>query len=87
MRCCGHAPRGEDRAVAIHREPGSEVIEVGADRVLVHAAGGRLVAVVGLRDVIVVDTPDALLVCAGDAAQDVKQVVERLVADGRRDLL
>ena len=74
-------------AVAIQSEPGSQVIDVGADRVLVHAAGGRLVAIVGLRDVIVVDTPDALLVCASDAAQDVKQVVERLVADGRRDLL
>lgn len=73
--------------VAIRLGAGSDVVEVGSDRVLIHAAGGRLVAVVGLRDVIVVDTPDALLVCAGDAAQDVKQVVERLQADGRRDLL
>ncbi len=73
--------------VAVHGESASQVIEVGADRVLIHAAGGRLVAVVGLRDAIVVDTPDALLVCAGDSAQDVKLVVERLVSDGRRDLL
>jgi mannose-1-phosphate guanylyltransferase/mannose-6-phosphate isomerase len=78
---------GGSTVVAIHREPGSQVIDVGADRVLIHAAGGRLVTVVGIRDVIVVDTPDALLVCAADAAQDVRQVVERLVADGRRDLL
>jgi mannose-1-phosphate guanylyltransferase len=74
-------------AVAIRLEAGSEVLQVGSDRVLIHAAGGRMVAVVGLRDVIVVDTPDALLVCAGDAAQDVKLVVERLLAQGRRDLL
>ena len=70
---------GGSSTVAIHGESGSQVIEVGAERVLIHAAGGRLVAVVGLRDVIIVDTPDALLVCADDAAQDVKLVVERLV--------
>jgi mannose-1-phosphate guanylyltransferase len=67
--------------------PSAGVIEVGTDRVLVLAVGGRLVAVVGVRDAIVVDTPDALLVCASDAAQDVKQVVDRLAAEGRRDLL
>ncbi len=39
--------------------------------------------VVGIRDTVVVDTPDALLVCAADAAQDVKLVVERLSRDGR----
>jgi mannose-1-phosphate guanylyltransferase / mannose-6-phosphate isomerase len=38
----------------------------------------RLIAVVGTEDLIVVDTPDALLVCAKDKAQDVKKVVERL---------
>lgn len=38
----------------------------------------RLVAVIGLRDMIVVDTPDALLVMNRDHSQDVKQVVEQL---------
>ena len=36
----------------------------------VHAAGGRTVATVGLEGVVVVDTPDALLVISADAAQD-----------------
>jgi mannose-1-phosphate guanylyltransferase len=40
--------------------------------------GGRLVALLGLQDVIVVDTPDALLVCARDRAQDVKRLVDEL---------
>jgi mannose-1-phosphate guanylyltransferase len=39
-------------------------------------AGDRFVATLGLRDVIVVDTPDALLVCAADRAQDVRQIAE-----------
>ena len=78
-----HDPDG----VAVRSEAGSGVMEVGADRVLIHAAGGRLVVVVGMTDAIVVDTPDAVLVCAADAAQDVKQVVDRLAAEGRRELL
>jgi mannose-1-phosphate guanylyltransferase len=43
---------------------------------------GRLVAVVGLEDVIVVDTPDAILVCHRDRAQDVRQVVDELKRRG-----
>ncbi|MET0772813.1 MAG: sugar phosphate nucleotidyltransferase, partial [Candidatus Limnocylindrales bacterium] len=64
-----------------------EVITVGGERSLVRADGDRLVVVVGMRDTVVVDTPDAVLVCAADAAQDVKQVVERLLAEGRTELL
>ena len=39
---------------------------------------GRLVAVVGLENIIVIDTPDALLVADRDRTQDVKKVVEEL---------
>jgi mannose-1-phosphate guanylyltransferase len=42
----------------------------------------RLVATVGLEDMIVVDTGDALLVCPKDRAQDVKKVVEALRSRG-----
>jgi mannose-1-phosphate guanylyltransferase len=73
--------------VASHIGAGADVMGVGARDVLVHAAGSRLVVVVGLSDAIVVDTPDAVLVCARDAAQDVKKVVDRLVAEGRRERL
>ena len=40
--------------------------------------GDRLVGLVGLRDVIVVDTADALLVAASDRSQDVKHIVAKL---------
>jgi mannose-1-phosphate guanylyltransferase len=49
--------------------------------------GQRLVAGAGLKDLIVVDTPDALLICHKDRAQDVKRIVQRLKADGREELL
>ncbi|WP_395656128.1 mannose-1-phosphate guanylyltransferase [Nocardioides sp.] len=53
---------------------------------LVVPASGRIVAVVGLDDVVVVDTPDALLVTTRARAQDVKQVVAELKEAGRAEL-
>jgi len=38
----------------------------------------RLVAILGVDDLVVVDTPDALLVCRKDRAQDVRLVVDEL---------
>ena len=49
-------------------------------------AAGRTVAVVGLEDVVVVDTGDALLVTTRQRAQDVKAVVDTLKATGRGHL-
>ena len=47
----------------------------------------RLVACVGLDDVVVVETPDAVMVARRDKAQEVKQVVGRLKGDGRQECL
>jgi mannose-1-phosphate guanylyltransferase len=53
---------------------------------LVVPRSGRVVAVVGLDDIVVVDTPDALLVTTRAHAQDVKQIVAMLKDAGRADL-
>jgi mannose-1-phosphate guanylyltransferase len=79
--------RGGDGTAVISEEAPARVIDVGTRDVLVHAAGGRSVAVVGLEGIVVVDTPDALLVISADAAQDVKKVVKQLKDEGRDDLL
>ncbi len=79
--------RGGRGRPVISEEPPARVIEIDGRGVFVHAAGGRLVAVVGLDDIVVVDTPDALLVSTAEAAQDVRKVVDRLKAEGRDDLL
>lgn len=63
----------------------ADVTAIDATGVVV-ATGGRRVAVVGLDDVVVVDTPDALLVTTRARAQDVKAVVDLLKAQGRADL-
>jgi mannose-1-phosphate guanylyltransferase len=52
-------------------------LDRGSHRVLVHG-GDRLVVTVGLEDVIIVDTPDALLVCARDRAEEIKPVLDEI---------
>lgn len=47
----------------------------------------RLIAVVGLKDIIVVDTPDALLITTKEHAQGVKNIVETLKNSGHGDVL
>lgn len=47
---------------------------------------GRMVAMVGLDNIIVVDTEDALLVVDRDKSQEVRKVVERLKASTRTEL-
>lgn len=47
----------------------------------------KLIATVGLNNVVVIDVGDALLICAEDKVQDVKKVVEELKVKGRKELL
>ncbi|MDP3193909.1 sugar phosphate nucleotidyltransferase [Tabrizicola sp.] len=46
----------------------------------------RLVAVIGMQDTVVIDTPDAVLVTKRSNSQDVKQLVDRLKASQRREV-
>lgn len=48
---------------------------------------GRLVAALGVRDLIIVDTPDAMLVCPRNRAQDVKTLVDELKERGEEGLV
>jgi mannose-1-phosphate guanylyltransferase len=50
-------------------------------------ADGRMVATVGVNNLVIVSTPDAILVCQRDHCQDVKKVVEQLGAAGLTDYL
>src|SRR5471030_1534028 len=50
-------------------------------------ARGKVVALMGVRNLIVVDTPDALLVASRDRAQQVGDIVKALEKRNRHDLL
>ena len=47
----------------------------------------RLIATIGLDDIIVIDTPDATLICPRSRSEDVKRVVEELKSRGQTHLL
>ena len=47
----------------------------------------KLIATLGVEDLIVVDTDDAMLICAKDHTQQVKKVIETLRTCNRRDLI
>ena len=49
--------------------------------------GGKLIAAVGLEDMIVVDSEDALLICEKAHAGDIKKVLENLKICNRREYL
>lgn len=68
---------------------GGESVRVYADSAtgVVYSDRPRVVALVGIEDVVVVDTADALLVTTKEHAQKVKQTVEQLKADGATEVL
>jgi len=49
--------------------------------------GHRLIATIGLEDMIIVDTDDALLICPVDREQDVREMVRQLREMGRKEVL
>jgi mannose-1-phosphate guanylyltransferase / mannose-6-phosphate isomerase len=61
-------------------------IDIDTHDSIVYSAN-RLVATLGLRDAVVVDTADATLVCAKDRCQDVRSVVEALRAIGAEEVV
>jgi mannose-1-phosphate guanylyltransferase len=48
---------------------------------LIYGYGDKLIATAGIRDMIIIDTGDAVLVCAKDRAQEVKKIVGALEED------
>ncbi|MBB4864556.1 mannose-1-phosphate guanylyltransferase/mannose-6-phosphate isomerase [Pseudomonas nitritireducens] len=61
-----------------------DVVVHDSHNCLVHG-NGKLVSVVGLEDIVVVETKDAMMIAHKDRVQDVKKVVNQLDAAGRSE--
>jgi len=76
--------------VSPHDEQGNavrgEAITVDSRNCLVHSPG-KTVALVGVEDLIIVETGDALMVCKRGASQDVRKVVDRLEREQKHKYL
>jgi len=64
----------------------TKVLTDGASGIVV-SQSDRLVSLIGVRDIVVVDTPDALLVTTKENAQRVKALVDMLRLGGSEDIL
>jgi mannose-1-phosphate guanylyltransferase len=66
--------------VVVGHEAGEQtgVLLRETESLVVVPTAGRLVAALGVRDLVIVDTPDAVLVCPRDRAQEVKSLVDQL---------
>ena len=63
-----------------------DVISINTKNTIVCGAK-KLIATVGIEDLVVVDTDDAILICAKDSTQDVKKVIENLKICNRNELV
>jgi mannose-1-phosphate guanylyltransferase len=88
---------GDFASIAKLRSGGraNDLAIIGEDATVLsdHASGivvtqsKRIISLIGVRDVVVVDTPDALLVTTTEHAQRVKSVVDALKLSGRNEVL
>ncbi|WP_104180157.1 mannose-1-phosphate guanylyltransferase [Arthrobacter sp. B0490] len=78
-------PADENSELTVMGE-GARVFSENASGIVVSDTK-RVIALIGIDDVVIVDTPDALLVTTKEHAQEVKKAVERLRASGDTDVL
>jgi mannose-1-phosphate guanylyltransferase len=64
-----------------------KIIEIGSKNNLAYSYSDKLIALVGVEDLLVVEHGDTILVCHKDKAQDVKKVVDELKARGMSEYI
>ena len=64
----------------------ADVVSIESSGNIIHSTK-KLVAVIGLKDIVIIETEDALLVCAKDRAPDVRRAVYELKERGLEDYL
>lgn len=63
------------------------VIAIDSRNSFVKGNGNKLIATIGIDNLLIVDTEDALLICPKSRAQDVKKIVDRLKEEGKKEYL
>lgn len=63
-----------------------DAVAVDASNTIIYSSG-RTVTVVGVDNLVIVETPDVIMVCQKDKAQDVKKIVSILDKENRTELL
>ena len=66
---------------------GHEVVMIDSSNVFIRKPHQKAVVAIGLNDIIIVDTPDALLICRSGASQSVVKAVDSLRREGQDEYL
>ncbi len=64
-----------------------DYVQIDSSGCIIQASHGKIVALVGVENLVVVETPDAVLVCDRERTEDVRQVVELLRRRGMTEYL
>lgn len=72
--------------VTVSDEESMKSLCINSENNLIHT-DGRLVGMIGMNNMIVIDTPEILLIVPKDRSQDVKKLVERLKEEGKKEYL
>ncbi len=63
------------------------ITNLDSKNILVYSETNRVIATIGLKNIVIVDTPDALLICKKSRSQDVKHIVELLKKNQQTEVL
>ncbi|MBW7956227.1 NTP transferase domain-containing protein [Patescibacteria group bacterium] len=72
--------------VTVSDEDSVKALCINSENNLIHT-DGRLIGLIGVNDMIIIDTPEILLVVPKERSQDVKKLVERLKEEGKKEYL
>lgn len=72
--------------VVISDDDQKEVLALKSEKNIIQA-NGRLIALYGINDMIVIDTPEILMIAPKANSQEVKKLVEQLKADNKKEYL
>jgi len=72
--------------VTLSDQTETRILSVNAHKNLIHT-DGRLVAICGIDDLIIIDTNEILMICPKNRSQDVKKLVERLKEESKKEYL
>ena len=67
--------------------PSKDILKVDSENVFVRKPKQKVVVTIGLTDLIVIDTPDALLICRAGSSQDIRKAVDTLRREGLEEYL
>ncbi len=65
----------------------AEHLDIGSEDLLVFGSPNKVIATIGLKGLVIVDTPDVILICDKEKSQDVKKIVEKIEKNNKSNRL